>query len=86
MTVVDEREGADEGGGEEEEDRCSAHTGQFIKIIKPGLVLKVEPTINLTGTQADAVRHRHRQANKQNGRSVVSPSTLLSALNSWKRS
>lgn len=33
--------------------QCSLHTGQFIKIIKPGLALKVEPTINLTGTQKE---------------------------------
>lgn len=35
---------------------CSLHTGQFIKIIKPSLVLKVEPTINLTGIQKDRLR------------------------------
>lgn len=33
--------------------QCSLHTGQFIKIIKPGLALKVEPTINLTETQKE---------------------------------
>lgn len=29
--------------------QCALHTRQFIKIIKPSLALKVEPTINLTG-------------------------------------
>lgn len=35
---------------------CSLHTGQFIKIIKPSLVLKVGPTINLTGRQKERLQ------------------------------
>lgn len=31
--------------------QCSLHTGQFIKMIKPSLTLKVEPTIKMTGIQ-----------------------------------
>lgn len=33
--------------------RCSPHTGQFIKIIKLSLALKVKPPINLTGIQKE---------------------------------
>lgn len=33
--------------------QCSLHIVQFIKIIKPSLALKVEPTINLTGIQKE---------------------------------
>lgn len=33
--------------------QCPLHTGQFIKIIKPSLAPKVEPTINLTGIQKE---------------------------------
>lgn len=46
--------------------RCSLHTGQFIKIIKPWLAVKVKPTLNLTWIQKERDRGIARQINKAN--------------------
>lgn len=53
--VAEERKREGEGGKRKghalDMHHCSRHSGQFIKIIKPSLVLKVEPTIKLTETE-----------------------------------
>lgn len=63
-----EREEGKRKGHASDTHQCSLHTGQFIKIIKPSLALKVEPTINLTGIQKERLRDRGivRQINKTN--------------------
>lgn len=68
--VVDEKEKEGEGGKRKghasDTDQCSVHKGQFIKIIKPSLVLKVKPTINLTCIQKEKNLCIVRQINKTN--------------------
>lgn len=64
---------------------CSLHTGQFIKIIKASLALKVEPAINLTGRQKQRLRDGSivRQIHKTNARYVSVHFIIRTELLGW---